>query len=214
MTDGAGLRTLPHAWPRPLSTPCMHQLREPPVITTDRLILRLAAPEDAPAIVRYFSENRAHLAPSRPLMDAEFFTEDFWRAQAQAARAEFRADRSARFFAWDREDRGRIIANANFSQFVRGAAHYTVLGYGIAADREGRGLMREALEAGIGYVFGELNLHRVMANYVPTNHRSGGLLRRLGFRVEGYARDYLYLDGAWRDHVLTARSNPEWRPEG
>jgi len=22
--------------------------------------------------------------------------------------------------------------------------------------------------------------------------------------VEGYARDYLYIDGEWRDHVLTA----------
>jgi ribosomal-protein-alanine N-acetyltransferase len=30
-------------------------------------------------------------------------------------------------------------------------------------------------------------------------------LRALGFTVEGYARDYLFIDGAWRDHVLTAK---------
>lgn len=47
-----------------------------------------------------------------------------------------------------------------------------------------------------------------MANYVPTNERSGRLLRRLGFTVEGYARDYLFIDGAWRDHVLTSLTNP------
>jgi [ribosomal protein S5]-alanine N-acetyltransferase len=73
--------------------------------------------------------------------------------------------------------------------------------------------MREALQAGIRHVFGELNMHRIQANYVPWNRRSGGLLRRLGFSVEGYARDYLYLDGEWQDHVLTSLTNPHWRPD-
>ena len=40
-----------------------------------------------------------------------------------------------------------------------------------------------------------------------------GLLRRLGFVVEGYARDYLFLNGQWRDHVMTSLTNPDWRPE-
>jgi hypothetical protein len=40
--------------------------------------------------------------------------------------------------------------------------------------------------------------------------RSSGrpLLERLGFASEGLAKDYLFIDGAWRDHVLTARLNP------
>jgi ribosomal-protein-alanine N-acetyltransferase len=46
-----------------------------------------------------------------------------------------------------------------------------------------------------------------MANYVPTNERSGRLLRRLGFVVEGYARDYLFIGGRFQDHVLTALTN-------
>lgn len=37
---------------------------------------------------------------------------------------------------------------------------------------------------------------------------SARLLERLGFVKEGYAREYLHIDGAWRDHVLTARTNP------
>ena len=51
-----------------------------------------------------------------------------------------------------------------------------------------------------------------MANYIPHNERSGRLLRRLGFMVEGYARDYLFINGAWRDHILTALTNPNPRP--
>lgn len=48
-------------------------------------------------------------------------------------------------------------------------------------------------------------LHRIMANYCPENVRSGKLLARLGFEQEGLARDYLYLNGRWRDHILTSR---------
>jgi ribosomal-protein-alanine N-acetyltransferase len=83
-----------------------------------------------------------------------------------------------------------------------------MLGYAIDAAHEGRGLMREALQATIEYVFDVLRLHRIQANYVPENRRSGALLERLGFVREGLARDYLFINGAWRDHVLTARLNP------
>ena len=189
-------------------------LREPPVLTTERLVVRMAEERDARSIVRYYADNRLHLANSRPLVGEEFYTEDFWRAQVPAMRSEFRTDRSLRLFLFERADPGRVIGNVNFTQFQRGGAHYCVLGYGIAADREGRGLMHEALVAAIGYVFRALNMHRIAANYVPWNRRSGGLLRRLGFQVEGYARDYLRLNGVWQDHVLTALLNPEWRDEG
>jgi [ribosomal protein S5]-alanine N-acetyltransferase len=37
------------------------------------------------------------------------------------------------------------------------------------------------------------------------------LLNRLGFIPEGYARNYLRINGEWRDHVLTSLTNPNWR---
>jgi ribosomal-protein-alanine N-acetyltransferase len=46
-----------------------------------------------------------------------------------------------------------------------------------------------------------------MANYRPQNERSARLLERLGFTREGLAKDYLFIDGAWRDHVLTSLTN-------
>lgn len=74
--------------------------------------------------------------------------------------------------------------------------------------------MHEALQAGIAYVFNELRLHRVMAGYMPRNLRSARVLGRLGFVIEGYARDYLLVDGRWEDHVLTALVNPQWKADG
>jgi ribosomal-protein-alanine N-acetyltransferase len=57
-----------------------------------------------------------------------------------------------------------------------------------------------------------VNLHRVQAAFRPENLRSGRVLERLGFRSEGVAPDYLYIDGAWRDHVVTSLRNPEFVP--
>ena len=50
---------------------------------------------------------------------------------------------------------------------------------------------------------------------MPENTRSGRLLARLGFVREGYSRRYLFINGAWRDHVLTSLTNPtEIPPNG
>ncbi len=107
-----------------------------------------------------------------------------------------------------REDPHRVIGRVNYTQIARGPFQSCMLGYAIDAGHEGRGLMREALEATIEHVFAVLRLHRIQANYVPDNQRSGRLLERLGFVREGLAKNYLYINGAWRDHVLTARLNP------
>ncbi len=84
------------------------------------------------------------------------------------------------------------------------------LGFGLDHRLEGQGFMHEALRAAIDHVFDALSIHRIQANHQPQNLRSAALLRRLGFVVEGYARDYLRLDGAWRDHVLCSLTNPRW----
>jgi ribosomal-protein-alanine N-acetyltransferase len=50
-----------------------------------------------------------------------------------------------------------------------------------------------------------------MANFRPENERSRRLLERLGFVEEGLARNYLFIDGAWRDHVLTSLTHPAYQ---
>jgi ribosomal-protein-alanine N-acetyltransferase len=68
--------------------------------------------------------------------------------------------------------------------------------------------MTEGLRALCGYAFGTMGLHRLQANHLPENLKSAAVLRRLGFVVEGYARDFLLIDGRWRDHVLTSLVAP------
>jgi len=180
-------------------------------IETPRTLLRLATHDDVPAIVRYFRENREFLARWEPRRPERFFTDEFWAEQVRRNTEEAESDRSLRLFVFPRDEPGRVIGTVNFTEFVRGVFQACYLGYGLSQAHEGRGYMREALSAGIAHAFGELRMHRIMANYLPHNRRSGNLLKSLGFQVEGYARDYLQIDGRWEDHVLTSLTNPDWR---
>lgn len=181
-----------------------------PYLETERLLVFLPAPRLAAGMVEYYRRNRDHLARWEPRRSAEFWTLEWWTRQLDYNQREFREDRGARMVIARRADPERLVGVANLSNTVRGSFQACYLGYSIDRELEGKGYMREALEAVVEFAFDELGLHRVMANYQPRNHRSGVLLARLGFVREGYARSYLHIDGAWRDHVLTACTNPNW----
>lgn len=181
-----------------------------PELHTERLVLALARPGMHGAMVRFLERNFAsHLARWSPPADPGFFDETFWRERLALCVEEFHADRAVRFVMRDKDDAsGEVIGTCNYTNIVRGAFHACHLGYQIARSHEGRGLMTEALRAGNAFMFEQMRLHRIMANYRPENARSARVLERLGFVREGMARDYLFIDGAWRDHVLTSLVNP------
>jgi len=157
-------------------------------------------------VLDYFVRNREHLEPWSPPAPANFYTLDGWRARLSENRQELRDDCSLRLFLCS--DGGEVLGSINFTRIARGPFQACCLGYSVDARREGQGLMHSALERACAYVFEELSLHRIEANYRPENTRSARLLQRLGFVAQGFSRDYLYIDGAWRDHVLTALTNP------
>ena len=187
-----------------------------PDLHTERLIVRLARPGMQAAMARFLTENfEGHLDRWSPPAATAFFTEAFWRDRLAIAVEEYHAGRSARFVLQARDEaplEAPIVGTCNYTNVVRGPFLACNLGYQMARSHQGKGLMSEALRATNAFVFGELKLHRIMANYRPENERSGRLLERLGFAREGLARDYLFIDGQWRDHVLTALVNRDFPP--
>ncbi|OQS10402.1 alanine acetyltransferase [Chromobacterium violaceum] len=181
-----------------------------PILDTPRLRLLPARPELAAAALDYHLRNRAHLEPWNPTAGPQFYTEAHWAMQLRQAARSWEEGVSARFLLAAPAEPERIIGTVSFSNIVRGVFQACHLGYGIDRAREGQGLMREALQAAIAFAFADLKLHRIQANYQPHNVRSAALLQKLGFAVEGQAKDYLFLDGAWRDHVLTSLTNPDF----
>ncbi|MDZ8054888.1 MAG: ribosomal protein S5-alanine N-acetyltransferase [Aulosira sp. ZfuVER01] len=184
---------------------------ELPLITSDRLLLRIGIQEDIPQILKYFTENKEYLTPYYPNWAEGFFTEKYWQYQVEGNLIEFINDHSLKLFIYPKKNLTEIIGTVNFSNFVRGAAHFCFVGYSLAENEQGKGYMTEALQAATQYVFQELSMHRIMANYMPHNQRSGNVLKRLGFVVEGYARDYLLINGQWQDHILTSLTNSNWQ---
>jgi ribosomal-protein-alanine N-acetyltransferase len=84
------------------------------------------------------------------------------------------------------------------------------LGYYAFAPHQRQGLMTEGLALVIDDAFRRLRLHRLEANIQPGNAASLRLVRRLGFRREGYSRRYLAIRGRWRDHERWAILAEEW----
>ncbi|MET9551842.1 GNAT family protein [Streptomyces sp. NPDC006645] len=106
----------------------------------------------------------------------------------------------AGFLVCDLADGGRIAGFININNIVRGGFLSGTLGYGAFAHAAGRGLMGEGLRQVLRHAFGPLGLHRLEANIQPANAASIALVRRAGFRHEGYSPDFLRIDGDWRDH--------------
>lgn len=175
----------------------------PICLHTPRLLLQPPQAADAAALLDYQLRNRTHLQAWEPRRDAAYFTIEGVTARIAAASAQMAAD-SALHLLLRRVDDGALIGECAFTNIVRGPFQACYLGFSLCQQAEGQGWMAEALRAALAHVFNELALHRVMANYRPENRRSAALLKRLGFEEEGRARDYLYIDGAWRDHILTA----------
>ncbi len=181
-------------------------------LATDRLVLRLAEKSQAAAMAEFFLRNRAHFMPWDPPRPPDFYTAEGWLRRLTTWVEEEKAGRSRRWACAPEADPDLIVGTVHLSEICRGNFQACYLGYAIDAAYEGTGTMSEAVSAVVDHAFEVMGLHRIMANYVPENERSGRLLQRLGFRVEGCALDYIFIDGTWRDHVLTGRVNPNPQP--
>ncbi len=183
-----------------------------PDIRTDRFSLRLADATDVPQLLAYRRANAAFFRPFEPTRADDHFSEPYWRRQVETDHRQFEADEAVRLYLFGHDDPAPVLGLVAFSNIIRGAFQSCFVGYALDEAHQGQGLMTEALRLGIDYMFRERHIHRISANYLPGNAASAGVLQRLGFREEGYARDYLRIDGRWQDHVLTSLVDPQWTP--
>jgi [ribosomal protein S5]-alanine N-acetyltransferase len=118
-------------------------------------------------------------------------------------------DRHLSYFAFSQA--GELVGVVNVSEIVRGVFHSAFLGYCAFVPHQRHGYMTAALKRVVTECFGKHGLHRLEANIQPENRRSVQLVKRLGFRKEGYSERYLKIGGRWRDHERWAITRERWK---
>ncbi len=170
---------------------------------TEHLFIRPLTSGDAPVLLDFYLRNRNYFAEWEPLRDGAFYTLEGMQEFIATGEREFSAKTAVYFGLFSRES-GNLIGTCYFTRIMMEYFQACYLNFLLDERHKGQGLMFEGAGQCIDMMF-RFGLHRIMANYCPENIRSGKLLARLGFEQEGLARDYLYLNGRWRDHILTSR---------
>ncbi|MCG3729073.1 ribosomal protein S5-alanine N-acetyltransferase [Vibrio cincinnatiensis] len=178
--------------------------------TDGEIIVRTAKREDALMIVQYFTANRDYLKPWEPKREAGFFQVTGWQQKLLKLDELHKLALGYYLLIIDAKSQA-MLGTISFSNLTRFPFHACHVGYSLAENAQGRYIMTRALSLACQYLFEQQNMHRIMAAYMPHNTRSAAVLERLGFVLEGLAKDYLLIDGQWQDHILTSLINPNWQ---
>ena len=175
----------------------------------DSVYIRPLAEDDAPALLAVRLTNRTFLEPFEPKRTKDFFTLRAQTEQIRASAVQWRADQAYAFGIFEATT-APLVGRVALSTVVRGAWHNATLGYFVSRDRGGRGFGTEAVRLAVDFGFNEGRLHRVQAGVMPRNEASARVLKRNGFRSEGFSPRYLNINGVWEDHDLYAITIEEW----
>lgn len=84
------------------------------------------------------------------------------------------------------------------------------IGWLLSPNARGRGYATEAARMLLDLAFGEMGLHRMVAELDPRNGASVALCERLGMRHEGHFVEHMWLKGEWTDTGHYAILEREW----
>jgi ribosomal-protein-alanine N-acetyltransferase len=168
----------------------------------DHVFLRPPDRADYEAWARLRASSRDFLAPWEPSWPADALSRASFRARVARYTEDWRTDQSYNFFIFARDE--TLVGGVGLSNLRRGVSETASLGYWVGEAFARRRYMTAALPLVLDFAFERLGLHRVEAACLPTNIPSRALLARAGFQQEGYAREYLCIEGKWQDHLLFA----------
>jgi ribosomal-protein-alanine N-acetyltransferase len=175
-----------------------------PAIVGERVVLRTPQMSDYPEWAALREQSREFLTPWEPTWPADDLTRSSFRRRIKRYTEDYRADLAYAFFLFRSSD-DTLLGGLTLANIRRGCAQAGSLGYWMGAPHARRGYMSAAVSAVVPFAFETLKLHRIEAACIPGNIASIRLLEGAAFRREGYARQYLCINGIWQDHLLYAR---------
>jgi [ribosomal protein S5]-alanine N-acetyltransferase len=103
---------------------------------------------------------------------------------------------------------GQVVGDLNLTQVIRGPEEGANVGLLVDRGVRNQGVASTAIGLACRLAFEELALHRLQAGVQPMNVASKKAFLRNDFEQIGLARGYLFVDGAWRDHLLFQKLAP------
>jgi [ribosomal protein S5]-alanine N-acetyltransferase len=175
-----------------------------PTIDGDSVFLRAPQMSDYSDWATLREASRAFLTPWEPTWPADDLSRGAFRRRLRRYAEDQRTDQSYAFFLFRKNDHA-LAGGLTLANIRRGVAQAGSLGYWIGESFARRGMMTSAVQAIVPFSFNALRLHRLEAACIPSNAASIRLLEKAGFAREGYAREYLCINGLWQDHLLFGR---------
>jgi ribosomal-protein-alanine N-acetyltransferase len=175
-----------------------------PAIVGDGVVLRTPQMSDYAEWASLRETSRDFLTPWEPTWPSDDLTRASFRRRIKRYFEDQRGDLAYPLFIFRKSD-SVLVGGLTLANIRRGCAQAGSLGYWMGASYARQGYMTAAVFALLPFAFGTLRLHRIEAACIPANTASVRLLEKTGFRREGFARQYLCIDGVWQDHLLYAR---------
>jgi ribosomal-protein-alanine N-acetyltransferase len=187
-------------------------VRDPtPVLTGPRVVLRPPRSRDYSAWRELRKRSRDFLKPFEPRWTDADLNRQAFGVRLLRGRREALSGTDFSFLIFEKTATGEtLVGGLTISNIRRRAAQYANLGYWMGEEFAGRGLMSEAVSVILPFFFDTLGLHRLQAAFLPHNIASRRVLEKNGFKEEGFAENYLQIDGKWADHVLFALTRERW----
>lgn len=174
-------------------------------LNTSRLRLREFEEDDGPAVHAYGSDREVVrymlFGPSTEEQSREFIRQ----AREQALEVPRRFYELA--VVLKTED--RLIGGCTLA--LHADPRQASFSYLLHRQYWGHGYASEAMQALFTYGFRELGLHRISDTVDPANRASVRVLEKLGLRCEGHQRESQWIKGQWRDCLVYAVLDHEWR---
>jgi ribosomal-protein-serine acetyltransferase len=181
-------------------TPSMNITIRPITIPVrDGLELRQRQPEEAEELFALTDENRAYLRRWLPWVDhCNSPTDTRKHIEATLRQAE-----EGSRLALNLWHQGRIVGVTGYCELFKDnrTGH---IGYWLGEAHGGKGLMTASVRALVDYGFRELGLNRQIIAAASGNLRSRAVAERLGFSLEGIAREAEWLYDHFVDHAVYA----------
>jgi ribosomal-protein-alanine N-acetyltransferase len=187
-------------------------MKSQPVLLSDgQWLVRSAGIEDAKMISDYFVANKEHLKPWEPTREPNFYERRNW-TQRLIKLTELHNLSLGFYLLVIDASTNTMVGTISFSQLARFPIYSCHVGYSLAYNAMGNGIMTTALKLACDYMFQVQHMHRINAAYMPRNKRSESVLQKNGFVMEGFAKEYILINDRWEDHNLTSLVNPNWTP--